>query len=81
MVNIIYLICLALIGFLIGAFASFVISKLRKIDSQTDNIHKYHWSMGIYMNDIPQNDQNTPNLTRFFRRKPICFSNGMNPSI
>ena len=63
MVNIIYLICLALIGFLIGAFASFVISKLRKIDSQTDNIHKYHWSMGIYMNDIPQNDQNTPNLT------------------
>lgn len=20
-------------------------------------------------------------LTRFFRRKPICFSNGMNPSI
>lgn len=63
MVNIIYLICLALIGFSVGAFASFVISKLRKIDFQTDSIHKYYWSMGIYMNDIPQNDQNAPNLS------------------
>ena len=64
MVNSIYLICIALIGFSVGAFAFFVISKLRKIDSQTDNIPKsnYYWSMGIYMNDIPQNDQNTPNL-------------------
>ena len=56
--KIIYLICIALIGFLIGAFVSFVISKLRKINSQTDNIHKYHWRMGIYMDDIPQNEQN-----------------------
>ena len=58
--KIIYLICIALIGFSIGAFASFVISKLRKIDSQTDNIPKpnYYWSINIYMEDIPQNEQN-----------------------
>ena len=60
--KIIYLICIALIGFSIGAFASFVISKLRKIDFQTDNIHKYHWRMGIYMDDIPQNEQNILHL-------------------
>ena len=58
MVKIIYLICIALIGFSIGAFASFVISKLIKIDFQTDNIHKYHWQMRIYMDNIPQNEQN-----------------------
>ena len=56
--KIIYLICIALIGFSVGVFASFVISKLRKIDFQTDDIHKYHWRMGIYMDDIPQNEQN-----------------------
>ena len=60
--RIIYLICIALIGFSVGAFASFVISKLRKIDFQTDSIPKHHWSMGIYMNNIPQNEQNTNNL-------------------
>lgn len=38
---------------------SFVIFKLRKIDSQTDSIPKHNWSMGIYMNDIPQNEQNS----------------------
>mgnify|MGYP001776576185 CR=1 FL=1 len=59
MVNIIYLICIALIGFSVGGFMTFVISKLRKIDSQTDSISKHHWSMGIYMNDIPQNKQNS----------------------
>ena len=60
MVKIIYLICIALIGFSIGAFAFFVISKLRKIDSQTDNILKpnRYWSINIYMDNIPQNEQN-----------------------
>lgn len=60
--RIIYLICIALIGFSAGAFASFVVLKLRKIDSQTDSIPKHHWSMGIYMNDIPQTEQNTTRL-------------------
>lgn len=58
--KIIYLICIVLIGFSIGAFVSFVISKLRKIDSQTDSIPKpnRYWSIDIYMEDIPQNEQN-----------------------
>ena len=62
--SIIGLICLALIGFAVGAFASFVIFKLRKIDANTDTIPKtkHHWSMGIYMDDIPQNEQNTTYL-------------------
>ena len=56
--RIIYLICIALIGFSAGAFASFVVLKLRKIDSQTDSIPKpkHHWRMSIYMDDIPQNE-------------------------
>ena len=60
--KIIYLICIALIGFSVGAFAFFVISKLRKIDSQTDSIPKHHWGMGVYMDNIPQNEQNTARL-------------------
>ena len=62
--KIIYLICIALIGFLVGAFASFVISKLREIKDKTDNIptSKLHWSMGVYMDEIPQNEQNTARL-------------------
>ena len=64
-ISIFCLICSAIFFFALGAFMSFVIFKLRKIDSQTDSIPKpnYYWSMGIYMNDIPQNDQNTPNLS------------------
>lgn len=62
--DIIGLICLALIGFSIGAFASFVIFKLRKIDTNIDSIPKTkrHWSMGVYMDEIPYNEQNTAHL-------------------
>ena len=45
--------------FVLEIFEIFVIFKLRKIDSQTNSISKNYWSMGIYMNDIPQNEQNT----------------------
>lgn len=62
MVNIIYLICTALIGFSVGAFLFFVMSKLRKKDSQTDSISKHHWNVNIYMDDIPQNEQNILHL-------------------
>ena len=51
--SIISLICLALIGFAVGAFASFVISKLKKIDSQTDSTFKHYWGMTVYMDDVP----------------------------
>ena len=60
--TIIYLICTILVSVAIGVFASFVISKLGEINAKTDNIPKHHWSMGIYMDDIPQNEQNTAYL-------------------
>lgn len=62
--QIINLICAILTGLIAGVFIAFVVLKLRKIDSQTDNIFKpkHHWSMSIYMNDIPQNEQNTARL-------------------
>lgn len=55
---VISIICAVLFFFSLGVFEAFVISKLREIDSQTDSTLKYHWSMSIYMNDIPQTDQN-----------------------
>ena len=58
--SIIGLICLALIGFSVGAFASFVISKLKKIDSQTDSTFKHHWGMIVCMDDVP--GENTESL-------------------
>ena len=58
------LICLAFIGFSTGVFISFVTSKLREIKDKTDNIptSKLHWSMGVYMDDIPQTDQNSAGI-------------------
>ena len=58
MVSIIYLICVMLVSLAVGGFAAFVIFKLKKIDSQTDSISKHCWSMRVYMDDIPQNEQN-----------------------
>lgn len=62
--QIINLICVILAGLIAGVFIAFVVFKLRKIDSQTDSIPKpkHHWSMGVYMNDIPQTEQNTSRL-------------------
>ena len=60
--QIINLICVILAGFIAGVFIAFVMFKLRKIDSQTEDIPKHHWSMSIYMNDIPQNEQNTAHI-------------------
>ena len=58
--SIIGLICLALIGFSVGAFASFVISNLKKIDANTDSIPKHHWGMIVCMDDVP--GENTESL-------------------
>ena len=46
----------------IVAFVSFVTFSLREINRKTDNIPKHHWCMGVYMKDIPQNEQNTAHL-------------------
>ena len=61
--KIISLICVILTYFAAGVLTAFVIFKLRKIDSQTESTLKHHWSMGIYMNKIPQNEQNTAYLS------------------
>lgn len=62
--KIIYIICVILVSIAAGTFTSFAISKLGKINTKTNNIPKpkHHWSMGIYMDDIPQNEQNTAYL-------------------
>ena len=60
--SIIYFICGLLVIFAAGVFAPFVISTLKKINTKTDSIPKHHWSIGIYMEDIPQNEQNTLHL-------------------
>lgn len=61
---VISIICTVLFFFSLGVFASFVVFHLREIKTKTDNIptSKPHWSMGIYMNDIPQTEQNTVHL-------------------
>ena len=60
--QIINLICVILAGFIAGAFIAFVVFRLRKIDSQTEDIPKHHWGMGVYMDNIPQNEQNIARL-------------------
>ena len=60
--SLIYFICGILVIFAAVVFALFVISTLKKINTKTDSIPTHHWSMGIYMEDIPQNEQNTQHL-------------------
>lgn len=60
--NLIYFICGILAIFVAVVFALFVISTLKKINTKTDSIPTHHWSIGIYMEDIPQNEQNTQHL-------------------
>lgn len=60
--KIISVICAALFYFALGAFAAFVIFKLRKIDSQTDSTFKHYWGMTVYMDDIPQVGQSTERI-------------------
>ena len=60
--QIINLICVILAGLIAGMFIAFVMFKLRKINTKKDGIPKHHWSMGVYMYNIPQNEQNTSRL-------------------
>ena len=63
--KIISLICVAIFFFSLGVFEIFVILYLREINTKTDNIPtlKHHWDMGIYMNHIPQTEQNVEMLS------------------
>ena len=57
-------ICVILLFLAAEAFVFFVIYNLTEIRHKTDNIlnPKHHWSMGVYMDNIPQKEQNTNNL-------------------
>lgn len=57
-------ICVILLFLAAEAFVFFVIYNLTEIRHKTDNIlnPKHHWSMGVYMDNIPQNEQNTAHL-------------------
>ena len=61
--KIISLICVTLFFFALGVFEVFVISHLREIKAKVDNMYDHHWNMDVYMNDIPQTEQNTPRLS------------------
>lgn len=43
-------------------FALFVVSNLKKINTKIDSIPERHWSMTVYMDNIPQNEQNVLHL-------------------
>ena len=51
--KIISIICVILMSLAAGVFTAFVISKLKKIDSQTDSTFKHHWGMTVCMDDVP----------------------------
>ena len=57
--KIISLICVVVFFFALGVFEVFVITHLREIKAKVDNIPNDHWNMDVYMNDIPQTEQNT----------------------
>ena len=61
--NIISFFCVILISIAIGIFASFVIFHLKEIKTKIDSIPQKHWDMAVYMDDIPQNEQNILHLS------------------
>ena len=60
--TIIYLICTILVSVAMGIFVAFIIFHLKEIKSKTDSIPKRHWCMTVYMDDIPQNEENILHL-------------------
>ena len=61
--NIISLFCMILVSVALGIFAYFVIVHLKAIKTKTDSIPQKYWGMTIYMDNIPQNEQNILNLS------------------
>ena len=59
MISIFSLICVILLSIAAGAFGSFVILYLKKMNDKTNIAPIHPWSMGIYMDDIPKTMQNT----------------------
>lgn len=60
--NIISFFCVILVSVAIGIFAYFVLVHLKEIKTKIDSIPQKHWDMAVYMDDIPQNEQNILHL-------------------
>ena len=61
--NIISFFCVILLIVGIGTFIAFIISYLKGIKTKINSIPEHKWSMGIYMDNIPQTEQNTLHLS------------------
>ena len=62
MEQIIFSLIIVLICSSVVVFALFVVSNLKKINTKIDSIPERHWSMTVYMDNIPQNEQNVLHL-------------------
>ena len=60
--NIISFFCVILVNVVIGIFVYFVLVHLKEIKTKIDSIPQKHWDMVVYMDDIPQNEQNILHL-------------------
>ena len=60
--NIISLFCVISVSILIGIFVYFVLVHLKEIKTKIDSIPQKHWDMVVYMDDIPENEQNILHL-------------------
>ena len=63
--NIVSLLCVILLSVALGIFINYVIINivhLKAIKTKTDSIPQKYWGMTIYMDNIPQNEQNILNL-------------------
>ena len=64
--NIVSLLCVILVSVALGIFINSVIINivhLKAIKTKTDSIPQKYWGMTVYMDDIPQNEQNILNLS------------------
>lgn len=64
--NIVSLFCVILVSVALGIFINSVIINivhLKAIKTKTDSIPQKYWGMTVCMDDIPQNEQNSLNLS------------------
>lgn len=61
--NIISFFCVILLIVGIGTFIAFIISYLKGIKTKINSIPEHKWNIEIYIDDIPQTEQNTSHLS------------------
>ena len=54
--------CAILVSITIGIFIYFILGHLKEIKTKIDSIPQKYWDMVVYMDDIPQNEQNILHL-------------------